>query len=266
MIAYSPAKINIGIRILNKRSDGFHNLHSYLYPVPLFDILEIKKSNSDQLFQSGFVSTTKMQENLVYKALQLLRNEISIPPLKIHLHKQIPFQAGLGGGSGDAITFIKLVLLQFNLSLSGNKTQEIAEKLGSDCPFFIDPKAAEVKGRGEMVRNINWSLKGLKIIIVKPNFAIKTADAFSEIKTQDKELPSVSKVRLEDYQKYFTNAFETQLSDKYPLLKEIKEKLLKSGAIYASLSGSGSAVFGLSYHSINIKFPSSYFIWNGELQ
>lgn len=266
MIAYSPAKINIGIRILNKRSDGFHNLHSYLYPVPLYDLIEIQENETDQLNQSGIVSTTNMQANLVYKALQLLRDEISIPPLKIHLHKQIPYQAGLGGGSGDAITFIKLVLKKFKYSLRKRKIQVIAEKLGSDCPFFIEAKPAEIRGRGELVQSINWSLKALKIIIVKPDIAIKTADAFAGIRTQNTELPKLNNVKSNNYQNFFTNDFEAQLSDKYPVLKEIKEKLIQSGALYASLSGSGSAVFGLSYHTINIKFPSSYFVWNGELQ
>jgi len=266
MIAYSPAKINIGIRILDKRPDGFHNLHSYLYPIPLYDLIEIQENKTDKLIQSGLVSTENMQDNLVYKALQLLRTEKSIPPLKIHLHKQIPFQAGLGGGSGDAISFIHFVLKKFNISLTKSKMQEIAEKLGSDCPFFIESKPTEITGRGEIVKPIDWSLKGLKVVLVKPDVAIKTADAFSGIKTQNTELPPLNNVKVADYHKYFINDFEEQLSDKYPVIQEIKEKLIQSGAVYASLSGSGSAVFGLFYHTVKIKFPSSYFIWNGELQ
>jgi len=266
MIAYSPAKINIGLKILEKRPDGFHNLHSYLYPVPLYDLIEIQESNADELFQSGLISTSSKHDNLVYKALILLRDFIKIPPLKIHLHKQIPFQAGLGGGSGDAISFIKLVLQQFHQSLNNIQWQTITESLGSDCPFFIDAVPAEISGRGEIVQAINWNLKGVKVMIVKPDFPIKTADAFAEISTHQSKLPSITNLDLADYQEKLTNDFEDSLSKKFPELLEIKAKIIQSGAVYASLSGSGSAVFGLFYQDIKIHFPPSYFVWNGELQ
>lgn len=266
MIAYSPAKINIGLRILNKREDGYHNLHSYFYPVPLYDLLEVQESKTDELVQTGLISTTEMHDNLVYKALVLLRNYCNIPPLKIHLHKQIPFQAGLGGGSGDAITFIKLVLNKFNCSINKTQWKQISEKLGSDCPFFIQAIPSEVSGRGEIVKPISWSLSGVNIIIVKPNIAVKTSDAFKNIITNNQLLEDIETAKLSDYQKKFGNQFESSIFTKHPTLSHIKEKLIQSGAFYSSLSGSGSTVFGLFYKPVKINFSSSYFVWNGILQ
>lgn len=266
MIAYSPAKINIGLRILNKREDGYHNLHSYFYPVPLYDLLEIRESDTDELVQTGLISTSLMEDNLVYKALVLLRNLFDIPPLKIHLHKQIPFQAGLGGGSGNAISFIKLLLNQFQYSLNQAQWKEISEKLGSDCPFFIQAVPSEISGRGEIVKPIPWKLKGIGITIVKPDISIKTSDAFSNITTNDQLFSDIKTTKFTDYQKKFENQFEASIFSKYPYLFEIKEELIRSGAFYSSLSGSGSAVFGLFYKAVRIHLPSSYFVWNGILQ
>lgn len=266
MLAYSPAKINIGLRILNKREDGFHNIHSYFYPVPLYDLIEIQRSNKDELYQTGFISTTDMESNLVYKAVVLLRTHLDIPALKIHLHKQIPFQAGLGGGSANAITFIKLILRTFKFSLSQDQWKEISEKLGSDCPFFIQSLPSEVKGRGEIVNVLNWTLKGTKIMIVKPDLVINTSEAFQDIEWKDQLLEDIRDCSLGQYQEHFPNQFEKKWDNKHPILGEIKEKLIRSGAFYASLSGSGSAVFGLFKNAATVTFPSSYFTWHGELQ
>lgn len=266
MIEYAPAKINIGLKILNKREDGFHNLHSYFYPVPLFDLLEIQQYKKDLLIQTGLISTTTAKDNLVYKALVLLRHYFDIPPLKIHLHKQIPFQAGLGGGSGNAISFIKLVSKVFKFTLSPSQWLVLANALGSDCPFFIHAVPSEVKGKGEIVKPIAWSLKGIKIIIIKPNISVKTSEAFQNINTDKDILKDICTVSLKEYQNTFENQFEENLVPKYPFITEIKNKLLQSGAFYVSLSGSGSAVFGLFHKMVKINFSSSYFVWKGELQ
>lgn len=266
MIAYSPAKINIGLNILDKRPDGYHNIHSYFYPVPLYDLIEIRPSTKDQLVQTGFIATSNMEDNLVIKTLVLLREKYNIPSLKIHLHKQIPFQAGLGGGSGNVITLIKLILEKFNFRLTEPEWLRIAEAMGSDCPFFIHAKPSEIKGRGEKVNLIDWTLKGLKILIVKPPLSISTKNAFSKVENQNKTLNNIAAYPIHDYQKVFHNQFESLIVSEHPEIGKIKNKLMQSGALYASLSGSGSAVFGLFRTAVKIKFDSSYFVWSGELQ
>jgi len=266
MIAYATAKINIGLQILNKRPDGFHNLHSYFYPVHLFDLIEFKESQQDQLIQSGWVATGSMEDNLVFKALVLLREYFEIPPLKIHLHKQIPFQAGLGGGSGNAVTFLKQVIHHFQLNIDEDQLFNLALKLGSDCPFFVKTSASEISGRGDFVRTIPWSLKGIKVTIIKAPISVKTSEAFSKITPNVQILPNILVTEHKDYQKAFPNQFEQYVFEKHPEIAEIKEKLIQSGAFYASLSGSGSSVFGLSYNNMEINLPASYFSWNGVLQ
>jgi 4-diphosphocytidyl-2-C-methyl-D-erythritol kinase len=266
MIAYAPAKINIGLKILSKRTDGFHNLHSYFYPVPLYDLMEFKESNQDQLTQSGWVATPAMEDNLIYKALCLLRNNYEIPPLHIHLHKQIPFQAGLGGGSADAVTFLKELIRHFGLPMNEDEIFNLSLKLGSDCPFFVKSTASDITGRGDIVRSIPWSLKGIYITIVKAPISIKTSEAFSYIIPNDDQLSNILSTDHNDYQKAFPNQFENFIFEKYPEIAAIKQKLIQSGAFYASLSGSGSSVFGLSYNNMKISLPASYFLWNGVLQ
>ncbi len=266
MIAYAPAKINIGLQILNKRPDGFHNIHSYFYPVPLYDLIEFKESQQDQLIQSGWVATSNMEDNLIFKALVLLRREFKIPPLIIHLHKQIPFQSGLGGGSGNAVTFLKQLIGYYQLNIDEEQLLNLALQLGSDCPFFVKSSACEISGRGELVKTIPWSLKGVKVTIIKAPISIKTAEAFGQITSNDQKLPNILLTHQREYQKAFPNQFEYYIFKKHPEIAEIKQKLIQAGAFYASLSGSGSSVFGLSYDHIKISLPSSYFSWNSVLQ
>ncbi len=266
MIAFAPCKINIGLRILDKRKDGFHNLESFFYPVPLYDILEISKSKKDDLVQTGFFSTTRMEDNLVFKAILLLRKKLHFPAVKIHLHKQIPIQAGLGGGSSDAITALKLILSFFNLNISSILMMEIALELGSDCPFFINANAARVEGRGENITAVDFSLKGKYIMLVKPNFPIETSKAFQYIKnTSNKALPNILDLEFSKWQNEYRNDFELNLEKKHTEIKIIKTKLLEQGAGYVSLSGSGSTVFGIFNSKEKMEFNPSYFTWFGAL-
>ncbi len=266
MIAYTPAKINIGLRILDKRPDGFHNLDSYFYPVPLFDIIEIKTQNTDELVQTGVLTSTSMEENLVYKALSLLRNDFEIPPQKIHLHKQIPVQAGLGGGSGNASGMLKLLNEYFKLNIPKEKLLEYAAELGSDCPFFIDEKPAHITGRGEIIEEIDFSLKGVHIAIVKPPVAMSTAKAFQLVNRSNEDLKDILNLKKKEFQKQMSNDFETSFYQELPEVKTIKNQLLRSGAFYASLSGSGSAIFALFDTKPQLQLNSSYFYWSGLLQ
>ena len=269
MIAFAPAKINIGLRIINKRKDGFHNLESYLYPVPLYDIIEILPSNTsntshkDELVQTGIKTHTSLADNLVYKAVLKVREHYTIPPLKIHLHKQIPIQSGLGGGSSDAVSILKMLNSLFSLNLSCDKMQEYTESLGSDCPFFLKASAAKVTGRGEYISSIDRSLAGKCIVIIKPDFSISTVDAFAQVKAYTKNpLRSWQAGNLNS----FTNDFEKHLGENQLIVQEVKDFLKANGAIYTSMSGSGSAIFGIFDKKVNISYNTAYFHWIGLLQ
>lgn len=266
MIAYTPAKINIGLRVLDKRADGFHNLDSYFYPVPLYDIIEIKIQDKDELIQTGILTSTAMEENLVYKALNLLRNDFEIPPLKIHLHKQIPVQAGLGGGSGNASGMLKLLNDYFQLNISKNKILSYAATLGSDCPFFIEERPVHISGRGEIIEPLSLSLQGVFIAIIKAPVAMSTAKAFQLVKKSNQKLVNIQSLARGEYQSLMSNDFESSFRQELPEVALIKDQLIEAGAFYASLSGSGSAVFALFESQPDLQFDSSYFSWLGLLQ
>lgn len=267
MIAFAPCKINIGLKILGKRGDGFHNLDSFLYPVPFYDIIEIHESKKDELLQTGLISTQDLEENLVYKSLCKLRVHYKIPPLKIHLHKQIPFQAGLGGGSSDAVAMLKLLNKAYDLNINKEKMYDLASELGSDCAFFVESQASRISGRGDQVYPIDLSLKGKFIVIVKPPFSVSTAQAFQEIKLENRDLlPNLNEIDLENWKEIFTNDFQAFTQNKYPETSNIIKTFHDHGAFYTSMSGSGSAVFGLFHFPVKIKFDKSFFNWTGQLQ
>ncbi|MCK5776915.1 MAG: 4-(cytidine 5'-diphospho)-2-C-methyl-D-erythritol kinase [Bacteroidales bacterium] len=269
MITFAPAKINIGLRIVNKRKDGFHNLESYLYPIPLYDIIEVlpsntsNTSNKDELIQTGIETHTCLADNLVYKAVLKVREHDTVPPLKIHLHKQIPIQSGLGGGSSDAVATLKILNNLFSLNLSGDRMQKYAEALGSDCPFFLKSSAAKISGRGEHINPIEMSLAGKYIVVIKPDFSMSTAHAFAQVKNYSKS--PLSDCKAGNFNS-LTNDFENYLGKNQLIVQEVKNFLKVNGAIYTSMSGSGSAIFGLFQQKVNIRFNTAYFHWSGRLQ
>lgn len=265
MMIFTPAKINLGLRVLHKRGDGFHDLDSYIYAIPLYDILEIKPQSVDELLQTGIVSSTSMEDNLVFKALISVRKKYDIPPLKIHLHKQIPIQAGLGGGSGNAVGMLHLLNSVFKLGIDHDQMMHDAAQLGSDCPFFVKAEPSRVSSRGEQLESIDFSLKGFHIIIVKPTLSVSTAEAFAAIRPSTHLLPDIKRLSLDQYHTQLLNDFDMALSKKHPEIEEIKNSLLRKGAFMASLTGSGSAVFGLFKEKVQVTFPSSYFVWQGSL-
>jgi len=266
MIAFAPAKINIGLRILNKREDGFHNIDSYFYPIPLYDILEIQNSSHDELVQTGIISTKEMKENLVFQAVQKLREYYNFPTVKIHLHKQIPVQAGLGGGSSDAISTLKLIDSYFQLNMRSADTMSIALSLGSDCPFFINSKPAKVGGRGEIITPIDLSLGGKYIMIIKPSFSVDTKQAFQRSnEVSSTALPAINQNNIDSWSSIFKNDFEKMMGDQASKIQEIKNTLKQGGALYTSLSGSGSAVYGIFNFYPPITFSPKYFTWIDRL-
>jgi len=265
MIILTPAKINLGLRVLEKRSDGFHNLDSYIYAIPLYDILEILPQPTDELIQTGIIASSSMHDNLVYKALLLLRKQYEIPPLKIHLHKQIPVQAGLGGGSGNAVGMLQLLNQEFHLRIGEDQMLTYAAELGSDCPFFVKAHTSRLSSKGERLSAVHLSLTPYFIVIIKPQLSISTAEAFATIKPSAICLPDILSLSEDEYQNQLINDFDVVLSKKYEEIGAIKAWLLAQGAFMASLSGSGSAVFGLFKEKRLLDIPFDAFVWQGSL-
>ena len=270
MISFSSnAKINLGLHIVEKRADGFHNIETIFYPIKgLSDILEIipSKTNKTTLTNTGLVIDALPEANLCVKAWGLLHKDLNIPAVDIYLHKQIPFGAGLGGGSADAACCLMILNQLFTLNLSIDILKEYALQLGSDCAFFIENKPMLAKGRGELLEPIPLSLRGKSIAIVYPPIHISTAKAYAGVTPKKsgfslKQLPSLP---LFEWKQQLANDFEESIFKAHPQIAEIKAKLYDIGAIYASMSGSGSSVFGIfeDLPDISKTFPN-YYIYTG---
>lgn len=251
MITFPNAKINLGLNIVEKRSDGYHNLETIFYPVPLEDALEINILNNTTekyyLHQAGIEIAGDADSNLVVKAYKLLNEQFKLPPIDIHLFKHIPSGAGLGGGSADAAFMLKLLNEKFCLNLSEDILEEYAVRLGADCAFFIKNTPTYAEGIGNIFSPIPLSLKGYQIVLIKPNVFVSTREAFSHIKPlkQDIPLKEVIQRPIEEWKNLMVNDFEASVFPQFPIIGAIKEELYKQGAIYAAMSGSGSSVFGL---------------------
>ena len=251
MITYPNAKINLGLNIVEKRPDGYHNLETIFYPINLQDALEVSLLEGEgeySLSVSGTPIEGKAEDNLVVKAYRLLKTDYpDLAPIDIHMYKHIPTGAGLGGGSADAAFMIKLLNEKFHLKLSNEKMEEYAARLGADCAFFIRNKPVFASGIGNVFEPVNLSLKGYYIILVKPDIFVSTKDAFSNIipiqPTQS--LKEIARMPIETWRATMKNDFESSVFQKYPEIAAIKDKLYDMGAIYASMSGSGSSVFGI---------------------
>jgi 4-diphosphocytidyl-2-C-methyl-D-erythritol kinase len=251
MIIFPKAKINLGLHITGKRSDGYHNIESLFYPVSLSDALEYVISDENQeedIFTvTGLNTGCSPEDNLIIKALRKLRENYTIPPLKIHLHKVIPVGAGLGGGSSDAACFLKSVNKCFGLNIDKSALNAIAMEIGSDCPFFIEYVPAYATGRGEILTPIRPILSGYYILILNPGIMINTGEAYGNSRPQIpvSNLSHLEDSPVEEWNKIIINDFEDFVFKKHPLVKEIKDGLYSSGALISSMSGSGSSVFGI---------------------
>ncbi len=263
MIVYPNAKINIGLDILRKREDNFHDLESLFYPIQLCDILEVMPSDSFSYSQSGISIAGDIEDNLVVKAFRLLQKSHKLPEVKIHLHKQIPFGAGLGGGSSDAAFMLSALNDIFELCISRQELKEKAAELGSDCPFFIENTPMLASGRGEILKPHPVSLRGMNLVLVKPDIAVSTAGAYAGISpaVPQNKLENLLQEPVSTWKDNISNDFEKSVFQKYPEIKTIKEKLCTMGAEYAAMSGSGSSVFGLFKHrpeNINPNFKGCF--------
>lgn len=273
MLTFPCAKINLGLNITSKREDGYHNLETIFYPVPLTDALEVKLMHDDfpsdepcDLKITGNAVDCDEKNNLVVKAYTLLAQDFKLPRVHTHLVKRIPMQAGLGGGSADGAFMIRLLDERFRLNMGIAEMERYASRLGSDCAFFITTEPSFGTGRGEVLEPVNiaeQNLKGYYIAIVKPAIAVSTREAFQQIICRQPEHCCRDIVRqpVETWKTVLTNDFEEPAFKQHPELADIKQRLYDLGAVYAQMSGSGSAFFGLfrtDPQQLKNAFPACY--------
>jgi len=259
MIVFPNAKINLGLRIVSKRFDGFHNLETIFYPIPIYDVLEINLASQDKdVFTcSGFEMNIANEQNLVMHALFLLRKYYTIPDVCIHLHKQIPVGAGLGGGSSDAAFCLMALNQFFGLNADINKLSKIALELGSDVPFFLQNKMLFAKGRGNIFNKIDLKIPFRWLFVVFPNVFVSTRIAFSDVKPSGLSI-EVPKNDVE-WQKMLVNDFEKSVFRRYPELENIYRDLKLAGASYVGMSGSGSALFAFFSNKPTSLLNNNYY-------
>lgn len=273
MITFPCCKINLGLNIVEKRPDGYHNLETVFYPIPLCDALEVKSMHKHypceencSICVTGNAVECNPKDNLVVRAYNMIADDYDIPRVHIHLHKAIPSQAGLGGGSSDAAYMIRLLDERFHLSMGISKMEHYAAKLGADCPFFITAEPSYATGIGEILMPIaddksckNY-LDGRWIALVKPDVAISTKEAFANIhpKKPARNCREIVLEPLENWRGQLVNDFEESIFPQHPELAAIKQKLYDAGAVYAQMSGSGSTLFGIYYdkpEGVEALFP-----------
>lgn len=251
MVSFPNAKINLGLHIVEKRNDGYHNLETVFYPIPLNDVLEIITAPTEEavaLTMSGLPVAGDPSTNLCVKAWQLLKADFpQLPAVQLHLHKNIPMGAGLGGGSSDGSATLKLLNEKYQLGLSVSKLADYALQLGSDCPFFIYNNPMFATGRGEIFEPVALNLETYSFVIVNPGLHISTAQAFSRIKPAPApvQLPLQVSQPVAEWKNSVRNDFEDPAFFYHPQLRAVKDWLYKAGAVYASMTGSGSCFYGI---------------------
>ena len=266
MIVFPNAKINLGLNIVSKREDGYHNIESVFYPIPLFDILEVIPSKNKEipfcLEVIGMPNDGK--PNLVEKAYRGLSQKYEIPPIEVTLKKCIPFAAGLGGGSADAAYTLKVLADMFINTPNYEELHNIGKSIGADVPFFIKNKPVFAEGIGTDFSDINLSLKGYYIVLIKPDIAISTAEAYSGVtpSAPSYDLKETLKLPINEWRDVVNNDFEKSLFPKYPRLRAIKDTLYECGAEYASMSGSGSSIFGIFKNLPDKKMINKFTVSN----
>lgn len=259
MIELSICKINLGLNILERRADGFHQIETVMYPVgKLTDVVEVQKSSDEQttFTSSGLAVECLPEQNLCMKAFRLMERIYAVGPARIHLHKNIPTGAGLGGGSANATAVIKLVNQLWELGLSSIDMEGLAAQIGSDTPFFVENRAVFARGRGEQLSPCSVDLSGYHLLLVKPDIGVSTSEAYRGVvpRYPKVSLSEVISLPMERWREMLHNDFEESVFGKLPLLEQIKKQLYDHGACYSALSGSGSTVFGLFEKRPEITF------------
>lgn len=273
MIMFPNAKVNLGLYITQKRNDGFHNIETLFLPVPrLCDILEISpqtnQSKAIEFTQTGIKVDADIDDNLCVKAYRLLSKHINLPKVAMHLHKQIPLGAGLGGGSANGAFTLTMLNQMASQGVDQNTLAKIAIELGSDCPFFLTNCPSFAGGRGEQLQQVKINLKGIYILLANPGVHINTGKAYglSNPKPAPFNLRHIDSLTIEQWKKNVYNDFEKVIIPMHPEIADLKEKLYQMGAMYASMSGSGSTVFGLFSKKPNVNLiPKQYFSHLSEL-
>lgn len=247
MILFPNAKINIGLNVISRRTDGYHNLETVFYPIPLHDAIEVVEAEQMSFQSSGIDIPGHATENLCLKAYDLLIKDFALPPLNIHLHKQVPIGAGLGGGSSDAAFFVKLLNQKFNLGLSTSQMENYVRKLGADCAFFVSNKPVFASGKGDEFTSIDLDLSAYSIALVKPPVHVSTGEAYRGVSPHSPEnsLFDLIKLPVSEWKNKIKNDFEDSIFKTHSLIRRVKADLYEKGALYAAMSGSGSAVYGI---------------------
>lgn len=260
LVSFPNCKINLGLNIIAKRADGFHDLETIFYPVAIKDVLEIvqqQQETSDVEYAfTGLSIDGDTGNNLCIKAYHLLKKDFpQLPSIKMHLHKTIPMGAGLGGGSADGAFTLKLLNEKFQLSLSNDQLMSYALQLGSDCPFFILNQTCFAEGRGEKLQPIDLDLSAYRFIVINPGIHINTGWAFSQIEPKQpaKPVKEIISQPFDTWKTALVNDFEAPVFKEHPEIKAIKENFYAQGAVYASMSGTGSTVFGIFEKSYDIS-------------
>lgn len=248
MILFPNAKINIGLNIVSKRPDGFHNLESIFYPLAIKDALEVIEDDNLQFSSSGIAIPGSSNDNLCIKAYHLLKQDFkTLPPVRIHLHKNIPIGAGLGGGSADASFFIRMMNQKFDLQMDNSKMEHYASKIGSDCAFFIQNKPAYALEKGDQLSPLDLNLDSYFFVLIMPEVQVSTAEAYRGVRVSPNDMPLTELIKLPitEWKFHIKNDFEPSVFSKYSVIAQIKDSLYEAGALYASMSGSGSSVYGV---------------------
>lgn len=257
MITFPCSKINLGLNVVGKRPDGYHNIETVFYPIPLTDVLEIKKMDERfpcagdcDIHVTGDFSTGNDADNLVVRAYNLIAADFDIPRIHAHLYKRIPVQAGLGGGSSDGAYMIRLLDERFRLNMGNAEMERYAARLGADCPFFIGAEPAYATGIGDILEPADaesGNLHGYWLAVVRPNITVSTAEAYRAItpRAPEKNCRMVVRQPIDTWRDELRNDFEEPVFRRHPELRAVKEKLYEMGAAYAQMSGSGSAIFGI---------------------
>lgn len=273
MICFPNAKINIGLRVMERQPDGYHHIETIFYPVGLSDILEFVEdttvnSGICRLKITGLPIPLPFEDNLVMKAYKLMNRNKKLPGIQAHLHKIIPMGSGLGGGSSDAAFMLKSLDEAYKSGLSPGEMANIAANIGSDCPFFLRNTPLYAFGRGEIFKEINLDLSGFYLVMVLPGIHVSTPEAYASVSPEKPEQSLYDLIRLpmKTWKDNIINDFETNIFKRFPELGMIKEELYRLGAVFASMSGSGSAVYGLFLNPPQ-KMGSieQYFYWQGKL-
>ncbi len=266
MIIFPGCKINIGLNIIGKRPDGYHKIESIFYPLELSDILEIIPNDIFSISVTGLPIKGDHSDNLVVKAYYLLQDKYDLPPVKIHLHKVVPMGAGLGGGSADGAATLVLLNRLFDLNIDTKKLELYADQLGSDCAFFIQNTPSFVQGKGEIINPIDVNLKEKYIYLINPQIHISTAEAFGGIVTSppSKDLKELIRLDFNIWRSELKNDFESTIFPNHTDIEKIKEELYNLGAIYASMTGTGSSVYGI-FEKEPITNHPHYFEWVSKL-